>query len=118
MAFGKKGEGAGLRCEEEQPFSKSEINALVTNILSYGIYIIINLFYLYIADEEDHDGKLSYAQFIDIVTECDEIDMETLRTRATKKPCCSSTFCDTSNTFTTDDDGEDLGLFIPPPSTN
>lgn len=46
MAFGKRGEGAGLRSEEEDPFSKSEINALVSNILSYSIYIILLFFFI------------------------------------------------------------------------
>lgn len=99
IAFGKEGEGAGIRTDDEDPFTEHEIQCLIDNILAYT------------ADDGPID-RLTYAQFVDIVTECDEIDLETLRKRATYKRCLT---CDNRKPITSSNDDEDPGLFIPPP---
>lgn len=62
-AFGKKGEGQGIREEGEEYFTPKEIENLVKNILKH-------------ATGSSDATCLTYAQFIDIVTECDELDVE------------------------------------------
>lgn len=97
-AFGKRGQGVGMREDDEESFTQKQIENLATNIIYQG------------SDNPDGDC-LTYSQFIDLVTENDQFDLETVKKRSelNKCRCC----CRKKQTTEEDDDDDwSAGILI------